>query len=89
MKKVGLRWILWRLGLGWNFNLQAISSSGRSGGGGQAMKNLSPQNRDVAEARSGGANWGANFSSFRPSYPDEAYSYNVQKIVNRRITDET
>jgi len=35
------------------------------------MKNLSPQNRDVAEARSGGANWGANFSSVRPSCPEE------------------
>jgi hypothetical protein len=31
-KKVDLRWILWRQGLGWNFNLQAISSSGRKWG---------------------------------------------------------
>jgi hypothetical protein len=35
------------------------------------MKNLSPQNHDVAEARSGGANWGANFSCVRASCPEE------------------
>jgi hypothetical protein len=31
-EKVGLNNILWRLGLGWSFNLQAISSSGRRRG---------------------------------------------------------